>query len=207
MLTKLEFQQECDTIIYAHSAAVVVGTPIYVSGLGVLIPTVSAAINVAIAYYTKGVYKADITTAETVEQFDPVYYVISTGKVTKTDPGSVLGFLLGIAVNAGTGTAGTVDVEIQKPISVEHLDSGIRPSHVIKYCAEVNAGGTQTTETIAVSGVSSLDKAFAEISVDGADTTAYVRVAKAYDGGITAKLNTPTGSGGKITYHVVRAVA
>lgn len=118
MIGKLQFVMDgCEVINYAHSATVVASTPIYVAGLGVLVPQVSADASVVVAYYKVGVFRAKIATAVAVVKGDPLYYDTATDSVQKTVPAA--GFFIGTAVEDGTATAGYVNVAINvQPMSV-----------------------------------------------------------------------------------------
>jgi hypothetical protein len=194
-----------DMIMYAHSAAVTAWTPIYVAGIGVLIAVVSALINTSTQYIKSGRFIFDIQTAETVAQFAVVYYDTATDKVTTTS--SATTFLLGFAVEAGTGTAGTVIVELlphplSAQISQENLDSGILPSHIVKYAGTFAAGGTQTTETKVIASALSTDIVVMQVKTLGGDATAYIRSSTAADGSISCLLNTPMGTGSPVIKYV-----
>jgi hypothetical protein len=210
---KLEGQGDLEVIRYAHTAAVTAWTPIFVALIGVLIPIVTAAINVETTYYRCGVYKCDITGGVTITQFQKVYYITATDKVTNVDPGAAAGFLLGFAISAGTATAGYVDVCIYEhpmssQITARMLATGLRPSYITVYEGTFEAGGTQTTETKVISGVLSTDEAWMEVKTLGGDVTSYIRSVTAADGSISCILNTPMGTGSPvIKYRVDRAVS
>jgi hypothetical protein len=171
----------------------------------------SAIINVAASYYRTGRFKFAIQAAETVSQFSPVYYDTATDKVTETE--SETATLIGVAVEAGSGTAGYVVVQLTPAmntglISKEQLDSGILPSHVTKYAGTFAAGGTDTTETKVIAGALSTDIARIWTKTLGGDVTSVVRRSVAADGSISATLNTPMGSGSPVlAYEVLRAIA
>lgn len=200
-----------DIIKYAHSAAVTAWTPIYVAGIGVLIAIVSALINTSTQYIKSGRFVFDIQAGETVAQFASVYYDTATGKVTTTS--SATTFLLGFACCAGTGTAGTVIVELfpyplSSQISQENLDSGILSSHIVKYAGSFAAGGTQTTETKVVATAASTDIVLMQVRTLGGDVTAVIRTSYASDGSIACTLNTPMGTGSPVIKYVgYKAVA
>lgn len=100
-----------DRIEYAHTAAVVAWTPIWVAAFGVLVPMVSADANVIVTYYRGGAFNFNIASAVTIAKGDVVYYNTTNDDVQLTNPeGS--GFLLGQAIAAGSAAAGYVDVQI-----------------------------------------------------------------------------------------------
>lgn len=95
------------TITYAHSSAVTANTPIYVTGLGVLIPMNSASANVNVTYRRRGIVKFIIANSITLTVGLKVWYDSTNGVITTTVPSA--GYLLGTVVEAGTGNStGTV---------------------------------------------------------------------------------------------------
>lgn len=113
----IQEEEACDRIQYTHTSAVVAWTPIWTETFGVLIPMTSEDANVETTYYQGGRFNFHIADAITVAKGQMLYYTIATTDVTTTAPTAVSGttaFPLGIAVAAGSATAGYVDVEILK---------------------------------------------------------------------------------------------
>jgi hypothetical protein len=81
-----------DRLVLTLAVPVVALTPIFVSGIGALIPETSAAANVACTFIKLGRFLATIANGITIAAFDPVYYVTATGFVTNVDPGLAAGF-------------------------------------------------------------------------------------------------------------------
>lgn len=102
--TSIESDNDIDTIDYAYGSAVVANKPIYVAGVGVLIPQVSADASVTVAYARKGRFKACVSNGVAVAVGSPVYYNSSTDVIQLTVPAS--GFYFGVAVEAATGNSG-----------------------------------------------------------------------------------------------------
>ena len=102
--TSIESDNNIDTIDYAYGSAVTANTPIYVAGIGALIPQVSADASVTVAYARKGRFKFCVTNSVAVVVGSPVYYNTSTDKIVLTAP--TAGFFLGTAVEAVTGNVG-----------------------------------------------------------------------------------------------------
>jgi hypothetical protein len=110
---------DSEKIVYAHSADVVANTPIYVNGLGVLIPVVSALANAATTYDRVGVFAFPVANSVAVLLGAQVFYDSAAGNIVLTKP--TAGFLLGTALQAGTGNAGgTVFVEVD----INKVDGG-----------------------------------------------------------------------------------
>jgi hypothetical protein len=102
---------ERDVIKYTHTAATTAWTPIYVSGLGVLIPQSSKDTGVENAFYRVGIFKFYPTSGVSVVKGTKVYYNSATGKIDNTAPAA--GFLLGTALESGTGTSsGSVAINV-----------------------------------------------------------------------------------------------
>jgi hypothetical protein len=109
--------EQCDRILYTHTAAVTAWTPIWSDKFGVLVPMVSKDANVEGSYYLGGRFMFTIVSAGTVAAGDIVYYTTATDDVTTTAPSAVAAatcFPLGRAIEAGTGTAGYVTIELLK---------------------------------------------------------------------------------------------
>jgi hypothetical protein len=117
---------ESDRIVYAHSAAVVANTPIYVAGIGVLIPVASADANVLAAYYRSGVFAFPVANSVAVTIGALLFYDSSAGNVVLTKPTE--GFLIGTALSAGTGdSAGSIFVEVDinfVEVDINKIDAG-----------------------------------------------------------------------------------
>jgi len=98
-------------ISYVHSAAVTASTPIYVPGYGVLVPTASVAINTVAGYKRRGIFNFIVANGVTVTKLEKVYYDSTNGVVTNVAPAA--GFLLGTALETGTGTStGSVVINV-----------------------------------------------------------------------------------------------
>lgn len=99
-------------ITYAHNADVTAWTPIYVIGLGVLVPMTSAAANVAIGYRRAGVFGFIVKNGVAIAKGNKVFYDATSGVIQLAAPAT--GFFLGTSQGAGTGNAtGTVLVDVE----------------------------------------------------------------------------------------------
>jgi hypothetical protein len=203
-----------DRILYACASIVTAWTPIFVAGIGALIPTVSAAALAEIVYYKKGRFVFTVQTGESVAALVPVYYDTLTDKVTSTQSATtqkLIGFSVAASYN---GTGGNVEVELfdfplAGAVSKENLDSGILPSNITVFEGTFAAGGTQATETKLLTGCLSTDEVWMQIKTLGGDTSAYIKnVPAPADGSISCVLNTPMGSGSPVLrYRVDRQVS
>lgn len=100
-----------DVIVLTLTSAVVKDTPVFVAGIGVLLPQSSADANVAVAYRTCGIVKVVVAESVAVAVGNNVFFDVTAGKAVLDRP--TTGFYLGAAVSAGTGTAGgTVGVDV-----------------------------------------------------------------------------------------------
>lgn len=119
MIGTMEYKQEGEVILYTSTSATVKDTPIYVSGLGVLLPCGSKDANVQNAYRKVGVYRGVVANSIAVTVGANVYYDSAAGTIVLLRP--TAGFLLGKAITAGTGNAGgTVFVEV----AINAIDDG-----------------------------------------------------------------------------------
>jgi predicted RecA/RadA family phage recombinase len=112
MVGKCVYKNAGGEVLRSHGSATTAWTPIYVNGIGVCVPQVSADASPSIPtkFFTTGVFRFAITTAVTVSQGDKLYYDSAAFTVQKTQP--TTGFFLGTAVEAGTAAGGYVDVQI-----------------------------------------------------------------------------------------------
>lgn len=111
MVGKLFLQGDDDSIVLSHTAAVVKDTPIFIAGIGALLPQCSAASGVAVSYKRKGLVTATVTNAVAIAIGSPVFYDSAADTVGIVRPAA--GFYLGVAVTAGTGNStGTVGVDV-----------------------------------------------------------------------------------------------
>ena len=110
-----QFKRNGGVIERSHASAVTAYTPICIPNIGVMIPQITAGASptTKTAFWNKGIFRFTIDTSITVTQGDVIWYDSAAGAVQKLIPAA--GFLLGVAVETGTATAGYVDVEINKP--------------------------------------------------------------------------------------------
>jgi len=145
--------KECDVIDYTHSAAVTAWTPIYTETSGVLIPQKSADASVEVTYYMTGRFQFHIADGITVAQGDFLYYNITNGDVSTTVPVTYDGFYLGQAAQAGTATAGYVEVEVKKlnKIVVNNFStSASTGTAAVKFTTTLTCNGATTASSRAL---------------------------------------------------------
>jgi predicted RecA/RadA family phage recombinase len=201
-----------DKIKYAYASAVTAWTPIFVTGLGVLIPCVSADASTSVMFYRKGTFVFPIQAGVTIANKDVIYYDTATDKVTNV--ASTTTKLLGTSVEAGSAVAGYVPVELLPypfsgaQVSLEHLDAGIKPSHITIAAGSFLGTGTGTVETAVVTGALSTDEIFAEIRTPGLDSACRLLTKSLSADALSIVLSTPLGgAAGRIAYQVKRAAA
>ncbi len=90
-------------------------------------------------------------------------------------------------------------------VSIEHLDSGIEPSHVVKYAGSFTTLGGDATESIAVTGILSTDVALVSIKTAGATPRTLVAAVTATNA-ITVTLSGDP-STDHVLYYVVHRAA
>jgi len=169
-LFPLEFRQpwhSVDQVYYTNSNASTVNTPIWLAGFGALVPIVSIDAATAGPYRRYGIFSGCIANGITISQGDAVYYVTASGCVTNSDPGGS-GFLLGIAVEAGTA-AGTATAPVAGAPTVKiSLNAYYLPtSGAATVTSLVDSGNASVGGTLAVTGVTTQTGA---LNVTGAIT-------------------------------------
>lgn len=96
---------------YTYSSASTAWTPIFVSGVGYLIPHASLSASVKGAYYRRGVFSFIVANGVTVAVGENLYYDETNAVVTNVKP--TTGNLIGKCLVAGTGNSGgTVCTEV-----------------------------------------------------------------------------------------------
>lgn len=92
-------------------------------------------------------------------------------------------------------------------ISLEHLDTGIAPSHVVKYCGTITWSGSQAALATTVAGVAATDKVVASFLVNPSQAAYIAKVVPTTDT-ITITLSAAnTSNDAQISYVVLRAAA
>lgn len=91
-------------------------------------------------------------------------------------------------------------------VSVEHLDDGILPSHVVKFAGEFTTAGGDTAEQASVSGVVATDIVIASILDNGTNDVTLLQSAAGTDV-IDFTMSADPSSDCVISYVVLRAAA
>lgn len=91
-------------------------------------------------------------------------------------------------------------------ISLEHLDSGIAPSHVVKYAGTFTTAGGDDTETITVTGAAATDLVFVQLWEKGATPRTILTAVPSTDT-ITVVFSGDPSTDHKLYYQVVRAAS
>lgn len=91
-------------------------------------------------------------------------------------------------------------------VSLEHLDSGIEPSHVVKYAGKFTTAGGDANEQISVSGVVATDVVIVSLQDKGA-TPRTILTAKAGTNVIDIVMSGDPSTDHVICYQVLRAAA
>ena len=183
-------------IQYKHNAAVTAWTPIYVSGLGPIVPVVNAEANQLCVYYRFGVFKFTVANSIEIAIGNAVYYNSASGVVQKTPPAPGDGFYLGKAVSSGTGNpTGTVSVEVSlndnPPIDSNFESDNITTTGDVS-CTDVFASGnvaangkivSTSSQVIGKAAVKTFDAADADVALTGADVLGgIIKVTPTIDG-------------------------
>lgn len=91
-------------------------------------------------------------------------------------------------------------------VSLEHLDSGIAPSHVVKFAGTFTTAGGDTTESITVTGATATDIAVVTVKTAGASPVSIVAAA-AGTNAITVTTSADPSTDHVLYYVVYRAAA
>lgn len=91
-------------------------------------------------------------------------------------------------------------------VSLEHLDAGIAPSHVVKFAGEFTTAGGDTDETIAVSGVVDTDLVVVTVQTAGGSPVTVVDAAAGTDQ-IDVDMSADPSNDHVLTYVVYRAAS
>lgn len=89
-------------------------------------------------------------------------------------------------------------------VSLEHLDTGIAPSHVVKYAGQPTTGGGAAAEAITVTGAAATDLAFVTMVDDGTNNTTIVN-AVVTTNTLTVTFSADPGADAVINYQLLRA--
>lgn len=100
---------------------------------------------------------------------------------------------------------GTVSIA-DDAVSLEHLDDGILPSHVVKYAGEFTTVGGDTDETISVAGVVATDLVVVTLHTAGATPVTVIDAAAGTDQ-IDVDMSADPSNDHVLTYVVYRAAA
>lgn len=111
MIGKLFLQGGDEDIVLSHTSAVVKDTPVFIGGIGALLPQCSGGAGAVVSYKRKGLVTATVANSIAITIGSPVFYDSAADTVVLVRPAA--GFYLGVAVTAGTGNAdGTVGVDV-----------------------------------------------------------------------------------------------
>lgn len=91
-------------------------------------------------------------------------------------------------------------------VSLEHLDSGITPSHVIRFAGQPTTAGGAAAEAIAVAGVVATDLAFVQMVDDGTNNTTIVNAVCTTDT-LTVTFSADPGADAVINYQIINAAS
>lgn len=91
-------------------------------------------------------------------------------------------------------------------VSLEHLDSGITPSHIVVYAGEVTTAGGDATEAETVTGVLATDLVVGSIHTEGASPVTLDAIVASADT-ITSTWSADPSTDHVYTYIVYRAAA
>lgn len=110
------------------------------------------------------------------------------------------------AAELGADAVSGADKIADDAVSLEHLDDGIAPSHVVKYAGEHTTAGGSATESITVSGVVAGDIVVASLETEGASPVT-LDAAAANTDAIDLTFSADPSTDHIVSYVVVKAAA
>jgi hypothetical protein len=91
-------------------------------------------------------------------------------------------------------------------VSLEHLDSGIAPSHVVKYAGKATTAGGAAAEAITVTGVAATDVVIVTLQTEGATPRSIVKAVPSTNT-ITVTFSGDPSTDHIVAYQVLRAAS
>lgn len=128
-------------------------------------------------------------------KFDPLKGVKVDGTTVINDDAT-----LGTDVVTGANIA-------DDAVSLEHLDAGITPSHIVAFAGILTMGGGNASEAETVTGVAATDIVVATIVDNSTNDDCSLLEAKPTTNTLTFLFNEDPGANVKVSYAVYRAVA
>lgn len=200
-MSKLSYpNSEIGQIKYANAAAVAIGQPIFVSGIGVVIAAGAYDAAEEGIYYTEGVFQFKIATGVTITRGTRCFYDVSGGDVITTGMAAE-DLELGRAIEAGTAEAGYVNIQIGRPVI--SAANGVTAAKIAALVGTHTAiVTTASVETITDVRISSLDTVFAQIASVVATGGTLTKI-NVLDGSFTCAFSTQV-AGAPINYQVFK---
>jgi hypothetical protein len=157
-----------------------------------------------------------IATVTAADYFADVVYDLAVGDLIFIDASDADGIYLVDAVDrdAGTvavvsygpaGAVGTANIQANA-VTLAKLASGITPSHIVKYAAQVTTVGGSATEAFTVTGVAATDLVFVQVKNDGTNNRTVLSAAATLNT-ITVIFSGDPGADLVLYYQVLRAAS
>lgn len=116
----------------------------------------------------------------------------------------------GLPLVAGASTVSYAELDgdgiADAAVSLEHLDSGIAPSHIVVYAGSFTTAGGDAAEVISVSGVLATDIAIVQLHTEGSSPVTVDAAAAATDA-INVTMSGDPSTDHVLRYMVLRAAA
>lgn len=166
------------------------------------------------AMFTYASAADNIATVTAADYFSDVVYDLNVGDIIIIEASDGNGMYVVDAVDKTLGTisvvsfapAGAVDTAnlVNGAVTLAKLDSGIAPSHIVKFAAEYTTAGGAAAEAITVNGVAATDLVFVQLKDEGTNTVAVVKAAATLNT-VTVTFDADPGNDAIIYYQVLRA--
>ena len=167
----------------------------------------SATISAA-NYFADAVYSLAVSDLIFCQGSD-TFQVLSVATIDR-EAGTITTSSTGIATSVGTSNIVADAVTNAKiaddAVSLENLDSGIAPSHIVVYAGQPTTGGGAAAEAITVTGAAATDLAFVEMVDNGTNNTTIVSAVVTLNT-LTVTFSANPGADAVINYQLLRAAS
>ena len=176
--------------------------------------TVDAVQYNASAVFSYQTTADDIATVAAANYFADVVYNLAVGDVIYCVASDANEFRVISAVDREAGTVATVSFTAagavgtanitDGAVTLAKLDSGIAPSHVVKFAGQETTAGGAAAEPITVTGALATDLAFVQLVDEGTNTVSVVEAVVTADT-LTVTFSADPGADAVINYQLLRA--
>ena len=159
-------------------------------------------------YFADAVYSLAVSDLIFCQGSD-TFQVLSVATIDR-EAGTITTSSTGIATSVGTSNIVADAVTNAKiaddAVSLENLDSGIAPSHIVVYAGQPTTAGGAAAEAITVTGAAATDLAFVEMVDNGTNNTTIVSAVVTLNT-LTVTFSANPGADAVINYQLLRAAS